>query len=134
MRKAISLWIIFSQNKAIHNPKTRCTMPTGNYLLHTKPDIIASLILISFLPKNSVSLIENWLFFSISNVMCIFKAAKQLSTYLTLKFSRQDDFTSSSWKCIKQTGVLFHLQIRKIAIRRFSTPGFIAEGTLLEQW
>lgn len=71
-------------------------MPTGNYLLHTKPDIIASLILISFLPKNSVSLIENWLFFSISNVMCIFKAAKQLSTYLTLKFSRQDDFTSSS--------------------------------------
>lgn len=52
-------------------------MPTGNYLLHTKPDIIASLILIPFLPKNSVSLMENCFVFYIKMIVCRFEATKQ---------------------------------------------------------
>lgn len=45
-------------------------MPTGNYFLHTKPDVIASLILISFLPKKSVFLMKDCYDFYLS-MFCI---------------------------------------------------------------
>lgn len=48
----------------------RQTMPTGNYFLHTKPDVIASLILISFLPKKSVFLMKDCYDFYLS-MFCI---------------------------------------------------------------
>lgn len=63
-------------------------MPSGNCFLHTKPDIIASLISISFLPKKSVFFLKDCYDFYI-NMFCIVWGWKLVSAELTLSLSRE---------------------------------------------